>query len=170
MKMLERLMARCKVNQETGCWEWKGTKYHDGYGMVSIRNGRKATTARAHRLSYECFVGPIPEGMCVCHTCDVPSCLNPVHLFLGTHQENMDDKVSKGRQAIGDRHGSRTRPQAVSHGESHWKSKLTAEKVKDIRARYAAGGITLHELGNEFGVVKQNINKIVQRKIWVHVR
>lgn len=75
------------------CWEWVGTKNADGYGLL-IWDGKQYL---AHRVSYELHRRPVPEGLFICHTCDNPSCVNPAHLYAGTHQDNMDDKVARGR-------------------------------------------------------------------------
>ena len=77
---------------ETGCWEWQGTMHHSGYGCFK-QQGKFAYT---HIASYRAFNGPT-NGMFVCHRCDNPKCCRPDHLFLGTHQENMDDMKAKGR-------------------------------------------------------------------------
>jgi len=83
------------INEITGCWEWKRATNNIGYGMFRIKQGLMRT---AHRVSYELFNGPIPNGMVVCHTCDNPKCVNPDHLWVGTMLDNIRDMDSKGRR------------------------------------------------------------------------
>jgi hypothetical protein len=91
--LLERLADKIIINEVTDCWEFQGGKNNIGYGM--IRDEKKMRTA--HRVSYEELKGPIPQGMCVCHTCDNPICCNPDHLWLGTLKQNTQDMFNKGR-------------------------------------------------------------------------
>jgi hypothetical protein len=93
----QRLERRLKKDSKTGCWEFQGQRSIEGYGKIKVDN----KNWRAHRLAYLLFVGEIPDGMIVCHRCDNPPCCNPDHLFLGTHLDNVADKVCKNRQAKG---------------------------------------------------------------------
>jgi hypothetical protein len=99
-----------------GCILW--TKGMDalGYGRLWV-NGQ---CLLAHRWAWMQENGPIPEGMCVCHHCDNPSCINPGHLFLGTHQDNMSDMAAKGRSEHGEMHWSKRYPEKVQRGTDHW--------------------------------------------------
>ena len=89
----QRLWYGVRVNDKTNCWEWTKNKNPQGYGMIGVY-GR---LVRTHRFSYELMVGDIPTGLLVCHKCDNPSCINPAHLFLGTHKDNAADRQAKGR-------------------------------------------------------------------------
>lgn len=92
----KRFWTKVAKTDEHLCWLWTGAKYRNGYGGFGVnRNGLKMTGA--HRMSWELAHGPIPPGLDICHRCDVPACVNPTHLFLGTTQDNMRDKIAKGR-------------------------------------------------------------------------
>jgi len=101
MDIKERFEQKCEPVTETGCWIWTGCysgKGRTGYGLFhtkTVKTGAKMK--KAHRVSYELYKEEIPEGMLVCHKCDNPACVNPDHLFLGSHIDNMKDMISKGR-------------------------------------------------------------------------
>ena len=88
----ERLLSKVKVDDK-GCWLWTGSKNSKGYGQIFLNK----KLIKAHRLSYEVFKEPIPDGFHVCHSCDISNCINPDHLWVGTHTDNMRDMSSKGR-------------------------------------------------------------------------
>ena len=92
MPLKETFHEKYEIITETGCWIWMGAT-SNGYGVASD-NGK---TQPAHRYSWELHNGPIPEGMQVCHKCDVKPCVNPDHLFIGTQKDNMHDAMRKGR-------------------------------------------------------------------------
>lgn len=101
---------------ENDCWVYTGARNSKGYGEFMI----KCKLWKTHRLSYEYHCEPIPEGMLVLHTCDNPPCCNPDHLFIGTNQDNMDDKVNKNRQAR-------------NYGITNSFAVLSEDQVNDIR-------------------------------------
>src|SRR5882724_11171101 len=104
----DRLFNRTIV-LDNGCWEFIGARHTQGYGLLRY-NGKQA---RAHRVAYDLVVGDIPDGIQVLHICDNPPCVNPEHLFLGTDQDNMNDKVMKGRHSYGEAHGKLTNNQVL---------------------------------------------------------
>jgi len=90
---LESLFERCIPEPNSGCWIWLGACNHKGYGHLKHRG----LQVKAHRLAYEFVHGPIAAGLLACHHCDVPSCINPAHVFVGTSKENTADAKRKGR-------------------------------------------------------------------------
>jgi hypothetical protein len=148
-----------KVDKTSGCWIWTGAKSKKGYGRFKFRG----KLVSPHRFSWELRNGPIPKGegfhgTCVCHKCDNPRCVNPDHLFLGTHKDNMRDAIAKGRIVLG---GAR--------GERIGVSKLTDEKVKEIRNLYKSGEYALRKLAEMYSVGYSTIRDIVVGKSWKHV-
>lgn len=138
----------------SGCWLWAGTYQSQGYGVAN----HKKVKGLAHRLSYTLHKGPIPDGMHVCHTCDNPACVNPDHLWIGTHQDNHKDKVNKGRASGGS-----------LKGMAHNMRKLTDDSVREIR-RLCSDGFTQTGVGRLFGVSQGQVWAIVTGRNWGHVK
>lgn len=133
-----------KVEKTSGCWEWGACRDPRGYGRIgSLNNTHRSVLA--HRVAYELSVGPIPDGLEVCHKCDNPPCCNPDHLFLGTQADNMRDMAEKGRQP---------------RGEDSISSSLTWDQAREIRRRYSKRRGTVVALAAEFGVHWVTISKI----------
>ena len=161
-----------------GCLEWMAGKVKDGYGSFSV--GR--SMFKSNRLAYFLATGEDPGELDVCHRCDNPPCCNPACLFLGTHKNNSDDMIKKGRAnkargdangsrtkperlARGDAHHSRVHPERLARGEAHGMAKLTEAQVIAIRAdtRFQ------REIALDYGVDNSLISLIKRRKKWAHV-
>lgn len=137
----------CKTDRSTsvkGCWLWTASKTKKGYGKFGLLG---LGWEQAHRVSYLMFRGEIPQSLCVLHTCDNSSCVNPAHLFLGTVIKNNQDMMSKGRHV---------------HGSTNF---LTDEKVKEIRIKLALGQAT-GSLASEYGMSDATISMIKHNKTW----
>ena len=142
----ERFEDYISPEPNSGCWLWDGNKSADRYPKIWV-NG---TGISAHRFSYEKYRGQIPAGLCVCHHCDVPICVNPDHLFLGTHADNVADKMRKDRHIKG---------VEVNN------SKLTPEQVLIIRGSTG----TQKSIARQYGVNQSTVWAIHRRKIWKHL-
>lgn len=155
-----RFMASVSI-QDDGCWHWTGSR-HLGYGNC----GKEPYgSAKAHRASYLIFKGDIPAGMHVLHSCDVRHCVNPDHLRVGTHTENMRDMVTRGRhKATG---GVKIQPGQYA-GEAHPRAKLAERDVLQIRARGTLGE-PRRLIASDYGVGKSCITRIISRESWSHV-
>jgi hypothetical protein len=141
----------------TACWLWQGHRVH-GYGQCVLAGVRW----RAHRAAWTLANGPIPPGLCVLHRCDVRHCVNPAHLFLGTVADNNADMVAKGRQAQGDKHGSRLYPERYARGERHGRSKLTAKQVCAIREALGSQ----RSIAARFGISQRQVGRIRRGTTW----
>ena len=142
------------IDRTDSCWLWTGYCPPGGYGRIGAR-----PSITTHRLSWELHNGPIPAGLCVCHKCDVPRCVNPDHLFLGTNTDNLRDAANKGRTASGSRVAHHCRPDLL---------KLSADKVISIR-ELAAAGEQQKVLAARFGVHRSVISRVIARKRWGHI-
>lgn len=162
--MLERFEEKFITEPNTGCWLWTHSETSTEYGQFSVNNKPKA----AHRVSYELYIGPIPKGLWVLHKCDTPLCVNPSHLFLGTHQDNDRDREVKGRG----RNGGNLH---ITIGEKHGGHKLTETDIKNIRAIYRSGSIinglgASNFLAKKYNVRRQTIWRIVTNQSWRHIK
>ena len=126
---------------ESGCWIWMAGTFASGYGEHRGRG--------AHRVSYELHNGPIPKSMLVCHRCDIYECVNPAHLYAGTHADNSRDAVLRGQSPRGERNGH---------------AKLTADQVRGIRASSVSG----RKLAISLGVSRSLVTAIRRGERWAH--
>lgn len=148
---------------ESPCFEHTGCKLPNGYGKV----GMGGKTWLAHRLAWTMFVGPIPEGMHVCHRCDNRACVNVNHLFLGTRRDNMQDMIAKGRARFVGLTSANYRPPEPRRGDLNGRAKLTAEQVADIRQ---AGGERMVDTARRFGVSFSTVQRIKSGVGWSHLQ
>lgn len=137
------------IKNQDECWEWKFTKTKFGYGRLRFQN----RLWLAHRLAFIFTYKNNIENKLVLHKCDNPSCCNPLHLFLGTYEDNNKDRVIKGRSCN-------------VNGENNPNSKLTQSIVNDIRRLYSSNCYTQNELSIKFGVVENHIWNIIHNKSW----
>lgn len=158
--LADRFWPFVNKDTESGCWLWGGTKFTRGYGRISISGTSKSIGA--HRASWQLHFGEIPQGMLICHKCDTPECVNPAHLFLGTNNDNMQDKVRKNRQARG------LRVFAPMPGEANGSAILTENQVEDIRERYARNE-TIASIARYWTMSESQIRRIVRRESWKHI-
>lgn len=162
MSVEERFWS--KVDTTGDCWIWTSAIVTGGYGVLHIGN----KNIKAHRLAWEFERGEIPEGLFVLHRCDTPNCVRIDHLFLGTHDDNMQDMVQKGRSARSENHGQHIHPERTARGGNHGKAKLNEEKVRCIK-QYIREGRTHADIADQYGVSVGTINNIAQGINWKHV-
>jgi hypothetical protein len=146
--MKEFFCKRINIKDIDSCWVWTGIKNQKGYGRIR----RNKIWYSSHRVSWELYFGEIPDDMLVLHKCDNPSCVNPDHLFLGTNQDNMDDKVSKGRQSR-------------LYFERNPASRLSYKDVLEIRRLYGLG-VSQTTLSRMFLSTQANVSSIILCKNW----
>jgi hypothetical protein len=152
---LDSLLDHALPEPNTGCLIWLRAWSVTGYGHM-VYEGR---TWFAHRLAYTLAFGPIPSNLSVLHRCDMRACVNPTHLFLGTNDDNVADRCRKGRSSrLGNR--GRLRPERSGH------ARLTWDLVREMRARYAQGGITQRQLAADYRCGHSTVGSVVSGHTW----
>lgn len=140
---IKRIMSR--IQHRGTCWIYTGSKSGDGYGVIGI--GRKSF--RVHRVMFEGFVRKLQDEELVCHTCDIPLCCNPDHLFAGSQSDNARDRERKGRSNR-------------AFGKSHWNFKISDDQKREIIAR-RKNGETLITIAKDYGISFQHVSTICTR-------
>lgn len=146
--LIDKIKALSCPEPNTGCWLWTGSTFRLGYGRINLNYKIRS----AHRVSWEAHMGKIPVGLHVLHRCDCPPCVNPEHLFLGTHLDNMKDKCRKNRSPsfAGDRNPA---------------AKLSNEQVIEVRRRLAAGEKGRH-IAKSLNVSESTVSGIKVGENW----
>ena len=152
LSMEQRFWAKVAKAGPNECWLWTAYRSAFGHGQFRVSKvpNRKDNAAR---IAYALSFGPIPDGMVIRHKCDNPPCVNPAHLEIGTHADNVADRVKRGRSAIGSGNG---------------RAKLTEKTADCIRVGYQIGN-TKAQLAREYGVSQRTVADIVNGKKWKHV-
>lgn len=148
-KLQRKIIDNAEINEVTKCWNWQNGLDGGGYGQIWWNNKQNLV----HRMSYQAFVGKIPEGLLVLHECHNRLCVNPLHLHLGTNADNSREMVEAGRCQD-------------QRGEKGPGAKLTEEQVLEILA-----SDELHRIVAErYGVRHQTISDIKRGKSWGHLK
>ena len=150
----ERFEDKVDKESDNPCWVWTGASNDQGYGRLQVGD----RLAYAHRVSYQLFVGDIPEGGQINHECHNEPCVNPDHLYAGTQSENVSDAINRGSFS-----------QLNISGESHGVSKLTEKQVNEIRALYETTDHTQYSLAEEYDVSRGTVQAIVNWETWTHL-
>ena len=143
-----RFWTHVSKGAQDECWIFK--PHRKGLGYRQIKVGGSRVGSLAHRVSWELTHGPIPDGLVVCHRCDNPPCVNPSHLFRGTHKDNSQDMARKGKS---------------QRGERNTTAKITAQIVAEIRASTKTG----RQLATDYGLSASQVSNIRRRNQWKHV-
>ena len=168
-RLRDKFFSSFDIN-DNGCWIWHGGITGKGYGY--IYNGKSRIPS--HRLAYELFIGKIPDGLMICHKCDVPACVNPEHLFSGTNKDNIMDCSKKGRHGMhthpekrscGPRNGMIKHPESRLYGEKSSSARLITADVIAIRKMYAAGE-SRTSIAEKFGMSYYTIWEITTGRTW----
>lgn len=152
LPLATRIWKKIEKKRSSECWPWKSSTNALGYGTVGVEKVSKL----AHRVVWVLKFGEIPNGLCVLHHCDNPACCNPSHLFLGTRNDNNQDRHQKGRS-----NGPR--------GENHASAKLNNNDVLQIR-QLSHSGTSQRVMARRFKVSRRTIKAVCSRRTWKHIR
>ena len=153
-----------KVKKTNGCWIWLGGTDKDGYGTFSVNR----VNQRAHRYSYMLAGNTLTDDQILCHTCDVPGCINPDHLFPGTHQDNATDRKNKGRyeSISGKNHYyAKTLPKERRRGEQHSMVRINEKQAKEVKVRLDKGEMAT-SIARSIGVPRHIVYNIKYKTAW----
>lgn len=142
----DRILKFVDINNKNNCWVWWYKKTKSGYPILEGEY--------VHRLVYYLWYGVLPENKFVCHKCDNPSCVNPKHLFLGTHGDNIQDMVKKGRNAKGEKTNN---------------NKLKNKQVREIKELFKNQYKTISQIADIYNVSRSTISNIINKKTWKHL-
>lgn len=146
--LAQRFWAKVDPDSGAPCWTWVGSFMTTGYGYIVVGHDTKIP---ATHLAWALTFGPIPGSLWALHHCDTPACVNPDHLWLGDHNDNMRDMAAKGRQVSGERSNL---------------ARLTKPEVEAIRRLYGEGGVSQRGLARAFGVSQPTVSLIVSGRTW----
>jgi hypothetical protein len=155
----KRFLQHLPDRPTDGCWYWNG-RDAGCYGNIWTGEPGNIRQMMPHRVSWMIHYGDIPDGLCVCHHCDHKACVRPDHLYLASRGQNVRDAAAKGLL------NGRNNGGGKKKGEENRRARLNRTQVREIRARYAAGGVTLKELAAEYDVHDRHVQSIIKRRYW----
>lgn len=166
---IDRFWTKVDRRGPDDCWPWIAGRDALGYGHFFIFRKGARRGLRASRVAYAISAGAAPSELFVCHECDNPPCCNPAHLYAGTSDDNIADKLLRNRQSKGDTSGARLHPERICRGETSGTSKLKEHQVLQIRALAQDGTLSFSKIGNLFGVSRRAVGLIASKKRWKHL-
>ena len=164
-KYVKRFWSKVDIKSEDMCWNLAAGKNSDGYGIYFMNKKH----IKAHRFSWLIHFGKIPISKLVLHKCDNPSCVNPLHLLIGTHKDNTVDMIRKGRSKLLSLNRINRECSWFCRGEDIGRAILVDSQVRYIRKLYESGSLTQLELSLDFDISENQISRIVNYKNWKHI-
>ena len=153
-----RFAKKVYLDLQSGCWEWRGAKNENNYGVLGIGRRREGLI-KAHRCSYQIFrFVELVKDELVCHKCDNPSCVNPKHLFIGSNKDNVHDMMKKGRNSL----------PPIHNGKANKQAKIDENKVREL-FYLNAQGLSSRKIASKLGISKTTVLNVLNGNIWKHV-